>query len=204
MEFTGLYATYVTDNDNGTYSDRLADFVISLDEMIIPLHEYGTFLCPVFTYPICTYLKLNSDRQTDPANVCGNETYVDYKIRKNLDKIYGSNGYYHRNVDTWPHQYLDSDGITPVGKEVMLLKKSLSKFKVLYVNCHGAKWSDGGSYACLSQAGEGEKRFHFKHLKYLLDGSRNDEFYFIYIGSCYGAGVFEDAIHEDVNNPNFI
>ena len=196
MNFTGLYATKEVNQPYQFVVDVMQEF---------PLHECGTQLFPIFTYPICTYLKLNTDKQTDPKNVCGNLTAIDASIKQKLEQAYGKKGYTYKNVTTWPSQYKESDGITPVGKEVMLLKNSMSKFKILYINCHGAKWKDGGSYACLSDNGDGnEKRFHFKHIKYLLDGARDDEYYFVYISSCFGGGIFEDVIHEDFNNPNYI
>lgn len=73
MKFTKLFTT------TGE-SSQPAQFVV--DPMgQIPIHEYGTQLFPVFIYPICTYLKLNTDSKTDPKNVCGDLTTIDANIK---------------------------------------------------------------------------------------------------------------------------
>ena len=89
---------------------------------------------------------------------------------------------------------------------MLKLKNSKSKFKILYVNCHGGKYSDSdASYGALDDP---PKRntvvFDYKTLKYLLNGrTRNDEYYFVHFSSCFGGGFCENLIHNNVTSNNY-
>lgn len=46
--------------------------------------------------------------------------------------------------------------------------------------------------------------FDYDSLKYLLSGrTRSDEYYFIHFSSCFGGGLCENTVHNNVNSSNY-
>lgn len=137
------------------------------------------------------FVKFNATPQKDPKNVCGNNTSYYEDLLLALENEYESQ-LITKNEASWE--------TTTIRHELKKLKESPCKFKVLYINCHGGKYSDTDeSYAILA---EGEY-VTYNALKYLLSNRRPDEYYFIYITPCYGGGLLENYVHNNVDNENY-
>ena len=91
------------------------------------------------------------------------------------------------------------------------MKLSPAKFKILDIMAHGGKWNNNwknsfpgydlpndASWAAMSVVNQ--EVFSYDHIKYILGGRRPDEYFFVHIGSCFGGGLVEDHIHNDVTN----
>ena len=86
------------------------------------------------------------------------------------------------------------------------MKNSKSKFKILYVNCHGGKDpSTDVSYGALDELPNGKDViFDYRYLKYLLSGrTRQDEYYFVHFSSCFGGGFCENKVHNNAALNNY-
>ena len=165
----------------------------------VPLTEWGTNLYPAVRYPQVKVVKFNCDREADRKNVCGNNDSPYFvKMMRKVRDVYGEEGDFHvRNVDNWQNTTLEH--------ELEVLRNNKAKFKILYINCHGTKFSNTDrSGAVLSHTpNDGSRILTFDHLDNLLKNKRPDEYYFIYAISCYGGGLFENNVHNDVTQNNY-
>ena len=92
----------------------------------------------------------------------------------------------YKNVDCWI--------TTSLEHELKKLKDNSCKFKILLLNCHrGKSDSNDISYGALSHTSD--VNFTYESLKYLLKDRRDDEYYFIFLKSCFGGGLLESTTH---------
>lgn len=100
-----------------------------------------------------------------------------------------------------------------VEEELWKIKNAPSRFKIVQIHAHGGKqpvsdksWALLGFKPGLSVLGMTLRDGYGiepEHLKYLLKDKREDEHYLLIIESCFGAGLVEDAIHNDPDLSNY-
>lgn len=182
---------YVAKKENGELFEKL----IWTD---VPKCEWGINIFPVFKSPQVRFVKLNCDRGADENNVVGNNDAAYFvKMMEQIKAKYGEWGdYSFKNVDNWTN--------TTVEKELALLKNSSAKFKILYINCHGFKYPGSDkSGGVLHEEGNNWTEINFEKLDAILRDKKPDEYYFIFAACCYGGGLFEDTVHNDIFNQNY-
>lgn len=121
----------------------------------------GLNVYPLMTFPICTYFRLNTDAGSDPRNAMTYGYEIDSSLSSGILNTYGEANTKIVKVSNWNQKTVDGC--------VDFLKESRSKFKVLFINCHGEKYIDTDkSYAVLSDGYHQSQYFDYSHMKYLL------------------------------------
>lgn len=167
----------------------------------IPLYEYGVTLYPVMIKPQCVYFHLQCTKNTDPENVMGDDdTNILHKsIKEALDIKYGKHGYLYVKERDW----IDWRCSAMIDR----ILKTKAKMKILLINSHGGKEPEtdkSGAYLSYIDCGDLQTNIiEYDHIKYLLQNAKTDEYYAIISSACFGGGLYENYIHNDVNNPNY-
>ena len=121
----------------------------------------GLNVYPLMTFPICTYFRMNTDDGSDPRHAMTYGYEIDSSLSSEILNTYGEANTKIVRIHNWNQKTVDGC--------VDFLKESRSKFKVLFINCHGAKYIDTDkSYAVLSDGDHQSQYFDYSHMKYLL------------------------------------
>ena len=191
---------FETLDDDNTYLNKFAmydnrgELKILPDLSKLPVKRDGILLFPLFCEPKCTYLHLKCDSASDPSGAIDENFSGNVSIMEKLQSTYGKYDLKAKTVKDWRNTSLES--------EMSSLRNSKSKLKILLVNCHGGRLEGGSTYGALSRPHG--VNYNIDASKYLLSSeTSNEDYFYIYVTSCFGGGFFEDELHTYELAPNY-
>ncbi len=191
---------FETLDDDKTYLKKFAmydnqgDLKILPDLSKLPVKRDGILLFPLFCEPKCTYVHLKCDSDSDPNGAITETFSGNVSIMEKLHSTYGKYDLKTKTVKDWRNSSLES--------EMSNLRNSKSKLKILIINCHGGRLEGGSTYGMLSIPNR--VRYNIDTSKYLFSSeTNNDDYFYMYVTSCFGGGFFEDELHTYELAPNY-